>query len=1174
MRRKPIVGLGLFFLALGLVVFLQPRFPTIAPATGHHSLNYLLSSELIASNAPVASEAINSPAIASAKVKKDPKKVPHSTLQLQASLKLEPSPLHLETLPFNFAESAQAAIARDDGQRFGSNSSEAHPSHETIDILWILVCSGLVFIMQAGFMCLESGLTRAKNSINVAVKNFTDFAISVAFFWAFGFALMFGRSLGGWIGGSGFFFTTEMDPFIAAFFLFQAMFCGTATTIVSGAVAERMKFSAYLIVASLVSGLIYPLYGHWAWNGAEAGDFAGWLGHLGFVDFAGSTVVHSVGGWVSLAALLVVGSRVGRFPPGGEPQKIHGSNLPISVLGTMLLWFGWFGFNGGSTLALNDRVATIIVNTVLSGVAGMITCLAIGWRTRQIPDVNLLINGGLAGLVAITAPCHAVNGLSAVIIGAVGGLVMMAVDSLLLRFRIDDAVGAVPVHLGAGVWGTLAVALFGQGELLGTNLNRFQQFGVQGLGVLAAFAVAFCLSYGFFSLVNRSFPLRVSAADEHVGLNVSEHRAKTEIQDLFRVMDSQAKTQDLSLRVPVEPFTEVGQIADRYNEVMDALEEAVTRTDAIVRTATEAIVTFTKPGLAITSANPSAENIFGRDRSLLVGMPIWEVVDFGVPSLPELPQPSAENTSIDFFSLEDRIINTHLFWVEDNNTGEKRLDMGVLPASAGDNAEEILENNKKIVFRLPLEASKEKKENNFSLDEIAAAEKPRDAIASQSGNNILNQDIIPDRQALFEAQIESQIESLTESQIESLTESLTESQIESQLQELVASGSPRELVGCRADGSRFPMEAAVTEAKLRDGSFYTGTFRDITHRKQAQAALQESEERFRAVMQQAADAFIIHDLEGRILDVNQSTCDTLGYTREELLKLSMPDIEVNFVSAEIQKQWQGLVGGMPITIEGVHRRKNETAFPVEVRVGLIEAGDRKLILALCRDVTERKRAEEALRSEREKSERLLLNILPEAIAEQLKENQETIAEGFAEVTVMFADIVGFTKLASRVSPTELVHLLNDIFSRFDLLAERHGLEKIKTIGDAYMVVGGLPVPRADSAEAIARMALDMQEEVASFSALRRESFSIRIGIHTGPVVAGVIGRKKFIYDLWGDTVNVASRMESQGIANEIQVTAETYALLQDKFSFNKRGVIRVKGKGDMTTYLLLDSRRK
>ncbi|HIK08749.1 MAG TPA: adenylate/guanylate cyclase domain-containing protein [Oscillatoriaceae cyanobacterium M33_DOE_052] len=243
-------------------------------------------------------------------------------------------------------------------------------------------------------------------------------------------------------------------------------------------------------------------------------------------------------------------------------------------------------------------------------------------------------------------------------------------------------------------------------------------------------------------------------------------------------------------------------------------------------------------------------------------------------------------------------------------------------------------------------------------------------------------------------------------------------------------------------------------------------------------------------------------------------------------------------------------------------------FPVEIRVGLVDAGVRKLILALCRNVTERKLAEDALLREREKSERLLLNILPEPIAEQLKENQRTIAEGFGEVTVLFADIVGFTKLAARVSPTDLVHLLNDIFSRFDLLAELHGLEKIKTIGDAYMVVGGLPVPRPDHAAAVAAMALDMQKEVFNFSSEYREPFSIRIGINTGPVVAGVIGRKKFIYDLWGDTVNVASRMESHGIPGEIQVTESTYIMLRDQFAFQHRGSIRVKGKGEMNTYLL------
>ena len=215
--------------------------------------------------------------------------------------------------------------------------------------------------------------------------------------------------------------------------------------------------------------------------------------------------------------------------------------------------------------------------------------------------------------------------------------------------------------------------------------------------------------------------------------------------------------------------------------------------------------------------------------------------------------------------------------------------------------------------------------------------------------------------------------------------------------------------------------------------------------------------------------------------------------------------------------------------------------------------------------------EAALRIEQEKSEQLLLNILPQTIAEQLKQKQHTIADRFAEVTVLFADIVGFTKLAAQVSPTDLVHLLNDIFSGFDRLVEKHELEKIKTIGDAYMVVGGLPVPKQEHTLAIAKMALDMQEQMKQFSLETGEPFRIRIGIHTGPVVAGVIGIKKFIYDLWGDTVNIASRMESHGIPGGIQVTPEVYEILKDKFVFERRGVIRVKGKGDMMTYLLTAS---
>jgi len=567
-----------------------------------------------------------------------------------------------------------------------------------VDILWLLVCSGLAFLMQPGFMCLESGLTRSKNSINVAVKNFADFGISASLFWAFGYAVMFGASRSGWIGSSHFAIAIDGDAHLAAFFLFQTMFCGTATTIVSGAVAERVKFQAYLLIACLTSGIIYPLFGHWAWNLVSPGVRGGWLGQLGFVDFAGSTVVHSVGGWISLATLLIVGSRAGRFPKDGEPQKIHGSNLQLSVLGTMMLWMGWLGFNGGCTLELNDRVASIVVHTILAAVAGMMTAMTIGWQKNRVPEVELLLNGSLAGLVAITASCNYVNTPSAIVIGAIGGAVMVAMKALLERFQIDDAVDAVPVHLGGGIWGTVALAIFAPPETLGTGLSATSQLAVQLLGIGVCGAWAFGLSYPVLWLLNRLCPLRVSPEEEQIGLNISEHQAKTEIYDLFKVMDFQAQTQDLGVRVPVEPFTEVGQIAKRYNQVMDALEEAVARTQAIVTTATDAIITFTQPHLKILTANPSSELVFGYASSDLVGM----FVD-------------------NLFELSD--------W-------DLRDDATLL----------------QVLLR-------EKR---------------------------------------------------------------------------------HEMLGRRADGSIFPLEATVTQAQAGDRVFYTGTFRDISKRKQSEAALQRA----------------------------------------------------------------------------------------------------------------------------------------------------------------------------------------------------------------------------------------------------------------------------------------------------------------------------------------------
>lgn len=495
-----------------------------------------------------------------------------------------------------------------------------------LDLLWVMVCASLVFLMQAGFLCLEAGSTRSKNNINVVVKNIADFGLSVICFWLFGYALMFGASAQGWIGLSQFLPEVgQGDSWGAVFFLFQAMFCSTAVTIVSGAVAERMRFSSYLLIAILVSGLIYPVFGHWVWNGLDQDAARGWLAGLGFVDFAGSTVVHSVGGWVALAAVLVLGPRIGRFSPKRRHQQMMGYDLPLALLGTLLLWFGWFGFNGGSVLALNDQVPGILANTVLAGAAGLVTPMGLNLIQGKQVRVAGLMNGSLAGLVAITANCDVVDAFSAVIIGGIGGLVMLLGEDLLARWQIDDVVGAIPVHLGAGLWGTLAVACLGDLTLIDTGLTRLEQLGVQLTGILVGGAWAFGFTYLLLLGLNRVMPLRVSPRHEHIGLNVAEHGATSDLVDLFTVMRRQERSGNLRLRAPVALFTPVGQIAARYNRVIAALEQATARTEAMVETANEAIVTVSKPDLRVLTANPSVRKLFGLSEAQVCGQPLTQL---------------------------------------------------------------------------------------------------------------------------------------------------------------------------------------------------------------------------------------------------------------------------------------------------------------------------------------------------------------------------------------------------------------------------------------------------------------------------------------------------------------------------------------------------------------------
>lgn len=429
-----------------------------------------------------------------------------------------------------------------------------------VDLLWVLVASTLVMSMQTGFCMLEAGLVRSKNTINVAIKNLLDFCIAGILFWAFGFALMFGASAAGWIGVSGWLFATWPDPHSVAFFIFQMMFCATSATIVSGAVAERMSFSGYLWMTAIVSSTVYPVCGHWIWNPD------GWLLRLGFVDFAGSTAVHSVGGWLSLAAVLILGPRLGRFASNVPLASSH--SLGTATFGVLILFVAWLGFNGGSRLALTNDVPLIFLNTVLAGCAGALSGLFSAWKVKGLPDLPDTLNGTLAGLVSITASCHAVAPASAVLIGAVGGIVCFLATIALEKVRIDDVVGATAAHGGGGVWGTLAVAFFGQPEKLGTGLGFGAQLGVQVLGVVVIAVWAFGGGWILLKLVNRFVPLRVGPEHERVGLNVAEHGASTEIIDLLSEMGRHRERGEFTQALKAEPFTEVGQIANEYNQVI------------------------------------------------------------------------------------------------------------------------------------------------------------------------------------------------------------------------------------------------------------------------------------------------------------------------------------------------------------------------------------------------------------------------------------------------------------------------------------------------------------------------------------------------------------------------------------------------------------------------------
>ncbi|MEN6427874.1 MAG: ammonium transporter [Phycisphaerales bacterium] len=394
-----------------------------------------------------------------------------------------------------------------------------------INIVWTLVAAFLVFFMQAGFAMVETGFTRAKNSVNILMKNLFDFSIgSLAFFFV-GFGLMFGQSKG-WIGTS-MFGLSGVEPGSGdwnwTFLIFQTVFAATAATIVSGAMAERTKFTSYLVYSFFISLVIYPIFGSWAWNSLGAQGGSGWLEKLGFHDFAGSTVVHSVGGWLALAGAIVLGPRIGKYGADGKPRAIPGHNIPLASLGVFILWFGWFGFNPGSTTSGVGLAGYIAVTTNLAAAAGAVAALITSWIVVKKPDVSMALNGVLAGLVAITAPCDGVSPIGAVIIGAVAGvIVVLSVLFIDYILKIDDPVGAVSVHCVCGVWGTISWGLFSMNSGLFYG-HGFKQLGVQLVGAGTAAVWAFGIGLVLFFALSKTIGLRVTDDEQLKGLDIGEH---------------------------------------------------------------------------------------------------------------------------------------------------------------------------------------------------------------------------------------------------------------------------------------------------------------------------------------------------------------------------------------------------------------------------------------------------------------------------------------------------------------------------------------------------------------------------------------------------------------------------------------------------------------------------
>lgn len=437
---------------------------------------------------------------------------------------------------------------------------------DAVSVVWILFCVALLLFMQAGFCCLEAGAIRSKNSINVVVKNIIDFCISLLIFTLVGFGMIF--LPGNVLMGSPAPLDWDSSSALLPVFLLHGMFCASAVTIISGAVAERISLRGYISIAIVTSLVIYPLVAHWTWGATIYPENNAWLAQLGFYDFAGSTIVHSLGGWVTLAAMMVIGPRLGRFDK--NFAGFEASSMPLSALGVFLLWIGWIGFNGGSALRFDENTPRILSITILAGVLGIASATFCSFIKYAKPRVMPILNGCLAGLVAVTAAADMLTLWEAAIAALVAGSFPVIFENYLDRFEIDDAIGVIPVHLMAGIWGTLFVGFVID---LQPGITRLDAITSQAIGITCIALFAFPTAYALLKSINYFYSLRVSFAAEMIGLNVWEHDANTAQLELLNQMAIQAHSHNFNHGVSVDPGSDISDIATFYNSVLTEFNE-------------------------------------------------------------------------------------------------------------------------------------------------------------------------------------------------------------------------------------------------------------------------------------------------------------------------------------------------------------------------------------------------------------------------------------------------------------------------------------------------------------------------------------------------------------------------------------------------------------------------